>query len=79
VWVDVSRCAASNGSGHDHSAEFAHHLLEEHKVAVMPGSVFGDSSYIRLSYACPDEQIREGVRRIFAGIETFAHAVPARA
>lgn len=39
-------------------------FLNEARVAVIPGSVFGDDSYIRLSYATSLENIIEGLKRI---------------
>lgn len=46
------------------SIDFANFLLEEGKVAVVPGIAFGDDSYIRLSYATSMENIKEGLKRI---------------
>ena len=39
-------------------------LLEEAKVAVVPGAVFGDDNHLRLSYATSMENIVEGMNRI---------------
>lgn len=39
-------------------------LLTEAKVAVIPGSVFGEDGFIRLSYATSMENITEGLNRI---------------
>jgi len=46
------------------SASFATWLLEEARVAVVPGSAFGDDGYVRISYATSMERIREGVHRL---------------
>lgn len=48
------------------SSEFAEKLLVEQKVAVVPGSVFGEcgEGYIRCSYATSMEQLQEALRRI---------------
>jgi aspartate aminotransferase len=46
------------------SADLALYLLEEAKVAVVPGSAFGNDSYIRLSYATSIDDIKRGVERI---------------
>lgn len=40
------------------------YLLEEARVAVVPGIEFGDDKYIRLSFATSDENITKGVQRI---------------
>jgi aspartate/methionine/tyrosine aminotransferase len=39
-------------------------LLEEAKVAIVPGEAFGAPGYARLSFALADEQLVEGVERI---------------
>lgn len=44
-------------------------LLEEEKVAVIPGSGFGAPNYIRLSYAISKEQLIEAARRIKRFVE----------
>lgn len=49
-------------------ADFAYYLLDEAKVAVVPGSAFGLSGYIRLSYASSDEDLVEACSRIKSAI-----------
>jgi len=46
--------------------EFCHLLLQEDKVAVVPGNAFGQAGegYIRLSYAAAYDQIEEALERI---------------
>ncbi len=46
------------------SNEFAARLLEEAKVAVVPGSGFGAYDYVRLSYATSDAIIEKGLERL---------------
>jgi len=46
------------------SMEFADKLLDEKKVAVVPGEGFGAPGYMRLSYATSDEIITEGLTRL---------------
>ncbi|MFK2826999.1 aminotransferase A [Bacillus sp. B190/17] len=48
------------------SLDFALQLLEEAKVAVVPGSAFSElgEGYIRLSFACSMEELEEGFNRI---------------
>ena len=53
-----------NGVKINNSIEFAKILLEEEKVAVIPGAAFGLESYIRLSYATSMGVIEEGLDRI---------------
>lgn len=46
-------------------------LLQDHGVAVVPGSAFGAPGCARLSYATSDALIREGVGRIKRGLESL--------
>ncbi|MDP8219482.1 MAG: aminotransferase class I/II-fold pyridoxal phosphate-dependent enzyme [Candidatus Theseobacter exili] len=57
--------ASIQSTGMD-SVEFAHKLLEEEKVAVVPGTAFGPSGagYIRMSYATGISDIKEALSRI---------------
>ncbi|MFC4402648.1 aminotransferase [Gracilibacillus xinjiangensis] len=53
------------------SEEFAEQLLEEERVAVVPGNVFGDSGegYIRCSYATSIKQLDEAMKRMTRFVE----------
>lgn len=51
------------------SQTFATHLLEEARVAVVPGIAFGNDDYVRISYATSIERIREGVARMAAALK----------
>lgn len=53
-----------NGKEINNSLSFSEALLEEEKVAVIPGSAFGLDNYIRLSYATSIELIEKGLNRI---------------
>ena len=69
AFPDISACfglTSSGGRRIDSAGSFAEALLEEKEVAVVPGDDFGDiaRSHIRISFACSDDQIREGVGRI---------------
>ena len=44
--------------------KFCQKLLEQEKVAVVPGIGFGTDGYFRLSYATSDELIEKGLERI---------------
>ncbi|MFK7960482.1 MAG: pyridoxal phosphate-dependent aminotransferase [Phycisphaerales bacterium] len=54
------------GRAIDSSLSFAEALLEEAEVAVVPGDAFGAAGegHVRLSFACADELIAEGLDRI---------------
>jgi aspartate aminotransferase len=49
--------------------ELAEYLLEEAKIAVVPGSAFGAPGYLRLSYAVSMEKIEEGLERFKKAVE----------
>lgn len=53
-----------NGKLINSATDLATVLLEEKQVAVVPGIAFGNDEYIRLSYACSIENIKEGLDRI---------------
>jgi aspartate aminotransferase len=44
--------------------DFCNRLLDQEKVAAVPGSAFGAEGYLRLSYATSDEIIKKGVERL---------------
>jgi len=48
------------------SAELAETLLEQIKVAVVPGEAFGTTEHFRLSYALGDDDLVEGLTRFAA-------------
>lgn len=55
------------------SWDLAKYLLKEHKVAVVPGSIFGKAGegYVRLSFAASIEQLQEGIARIERGVQAL--------
>lgn len=58
------------------SEEFATRLLEDQKVAVVPGSAFGSSGegYIRISYAYSLESLKRALERV----ENFVKTLPVK-
>ncbi|MCB9530500.1 MAG: pyridoxal phosphate-dependent aminotransferase [Myxococcales bacterium] len=50
----------------------AEYLLEDARVAVVPGTPFGAPGFFRLSYACSDAEITEGCARIAASLAKLA-------
>jgi len=57
LFCDISGCGID-------SLVFSRRLLDEKKVAVIPGGPFGDDRSIRISFAADMETIEEGIRRI---------------
>ena len=52
------------GKKAQNTLELAAIILEEAKVAIVPGEAFGSSGYARLSFALGDEDLEEGLTRI---------------
>lgn len=68
-FIDVSNYLGGQFSD---GIKLAEHLLVDHLVALVPGAAFGDDRGMRLSYACSDDNIKNGVARLaeaFANIE----------
>ena len=55
------------------SDEFIHQLVDEAKVAVIPGYGFSEygEGYIRISYACSMEKLEEGMNRMKRFVQTL--------
>jgi aspartate aminotransferase len=80
--IDGFRCADPDGSfylfpevrkffgrgGIHDSQSFANYLLDEARVAVVPGGAFGNDDHVRISYATSMERIQEGVKRLEAAL-----------
>jgi len=45
------------------SIAFCNYLIEHAGVALVPGAAFGDDRYVRLSFAAPEAEILEAIRR----------------
>jgi aspartate aminotransferase len=57
LFCDISACGMD-------SLTFVRRLLDETKVAVIPGGPFGDDHFIRISFATDLETIEKGINRI---------------
>jgi aspartate aminotransferase len=66
VMMNISKVFGkkSNGTQIKDSLTFSQSLLEEERVAVIPGIGFGMDNYVRLSYATSMESIKKGLDRI---------------
>ncbi len=58
-----------NGKKINGSIDFTEFLLEQAKVAVVPGIAFGKENYLRISYATSMKNIEEGIDRIERAVE----------
>lgn len=50
------------------SQGMAEFLLDTARVAVVPGDAFGSDRHVRISFACSDETIEEGLRSVTAAL-----------
>ena len=53
------------------SQEFCTRMIREAGVAAVPGSCFGAEGYVRLSFACSDEDLEEGLNRLAAFLRSL--------
>jgi aspartate/methionine/tyrosine aminotransferase len=55
------------------SWKLAEHLLNTQRVITIPGPIFGPNGegYLRISFAVPDDQLREAIARLRTGIEAL--------
>ncbi len=55
--------------------ELADYFLNEHNVAMVPGSGFGAQHWMRISYACSMDDLQKAVRRLHVGFGGLAGEV----
>jgi aspartate aminotransferase len=68
VYMNVAPAAP----GSDPGTSFAKQLLEQHDVAIVPGSAFYTPDWVRMSYAAPMESVLTGARRVVATYRELA-------
>jgi len=73
LFPDVSGCIGAGWKDDPIASDMdlASYLMEEAKVAVVPGSAFGAPNHIRLSFACSMREITEAANRIEAALKTL--------
>ena len=66
IMINIDECLGKeiNGEKINDSMDFSAKLLENEKVAVIPGKAFGLDNYVRVSYATSMELIEKGLERI---------------
>jgi aspartate aminotransferase len=62
AFADVREAMKSKGFAND--IEFCAYLLEQARVAVVPGSAFGSEGYMRLSFATSDKALKDALERM---------------
>lgn len=66
VFLGIGSCLQP---GED-SFGFAERLLEKAKVAVVPGTPFGEPEFVRISFATDERSLEEGCRRLVQFVES---------
>ena len=66
AWLDISALCTACGMS---SAEVEKSLVDEEKVRVNAGSMYGSEGFLRINLACPASMFREGTGRIVAGLK----------
>ncbi|MET0552132.1 MAG: pyridoxal phosphate-dependent aminotransferase [Vicinamibacteria bacterium] len=60
------------GPGCPTTVDLARRLLDEQKVAVVPGEAFAAPGYVRISFARPMDELKDGMRRIASFLESLS-------
>lgn len=71
VFIDLSKVKESLDYKDSFSIEFCNRLLDEYQVAAVPGIAFGIDNYIRISYACSEDNFTKGLERIIKLAESL--------
>lgn len=64
VFIDLSQIKDKYEYTDSFSVKFCEDFLNDEKVAVVPGKAFGADDYIRISYACHEDDFLEGLNRL---------------
>lgn len=70
MFFDVSEYGGKsyNGTKINSSTDMCTYLLAEVNIGLVPGDAFGNDACVRMSFACSDANILEGVRRLKTGL-----------
>jgi len=71
AFPNVSYYLENNRKNISNSIELCQFLLQEFKIALVPGSGFGADNYVRFSYATSMKNIVEGVHRFSDGLKAI--------
>jgi aspartate aminotransferase len=73
VFPDLSSYYGKKASGKEinNSLEMADYLLEDSRIAGVPGIAFGDDRFMRFSYATDIGIIREGMDRLSVALSNL--------
>ncbi|MFQ5584514.1 MAG: pyridoxal phosphate-dependent aminotransferase [Calditrichia bacterium] len=73
LFIDVSTTFGKtwNGKVIESALDFCDYLIETQHLVVVPGNAFGAPTHLRMSFAASDEELKEGLSRLFRGIENL--------
>lgn len=66
--VDSYLGKSINGRTIEDSLALCQYLLEEQRVALVPGAAFGAEGHIRISFAASEDELQKGIERICEGL-----------
>lgn len=74
IFFDVSQLYGRSykGTAINSSADMCTYLLAEENIGLVPGDAFGNDNCVRMSFACSNENIIEGIKRLKRGLEKLA-------
>ena len=64
VWADFSSLMPS-------TKELQDYLIDNYKVWINSGAMYGDHRFVRINIACPRATLKEGLDRVFAGMKAY--------
>ena len=71
IMANIEYFIKNNKKGITNDVDLCSFLLEEAKIAVVPGSAFGNDKLVRFSYANSLDNLREGVKRFAEGLKSL--------
>ena len=64
AWADVSALMPD-------TKELQDYLIDNYKVWINSGAMYGDDRFVRINVACPRATLKEGLDRVFAGLSAY--------
>ncbi len=71
IMVNIEYYLKNNTKGITNDVDLCSFLLDEAKIAIVPGSAFGNDKLVRFSYANSLDNLREGVKRFAQGLKSL--------
>ena len=71
IFIDLSRVKENYPYEDSFSVKFCEDFLNDERVAIIPGKAFGIDDYVRISYACHEDDFLEGIDRLERYIKKY--------